>query len=253
MNNKTSLLDAILQLQRTIENFKLPEQAPRDPELLAAYRDLETEYDTVHEQLEDTQRDYGVCKHALGQLELEHSALQHEFKLKMQRADELFDHAEAECESANLAYSKLEELSKTYDQLDQRLQEAQQEIDELEAESESAALALVSEVKNLESELALTKQRLDEVLYAAESETLQLREECQQAKQDSENNLRRFVQLQHTSMLLSEENVKLRATVDELNIEGGWRQTAERERAQRELVEARLRKLEQMFRDVLDN
>jgi hypothetical protein len=304
MNNKTSLLDAILELQRTLVSIKIPDQAPRDPELLQAYRELEAEYNEMCEELnaletqykelesswvdidlqlkkttlkyEDSARDFEVQSAILESTRRNLENLQIEFHLKMQQADEALKrnkHDEAvqyiadleaelgergqELQSAHAELSDLRDLVSTMEtettRLQRQLAEAEQEIDELEAESESATLALISEVKNLESELANIKGKLDEVLYAAESETLQLREECQQAKQDSENNLRRFVQMQHTSMLLSEENVKLRATVDELNIEGDWRQTAERERAQRELVEARLRKLEQMFRDVLDN
>jgi septal ring factor EnvC (AmiA/AmiB activator) len=237
---------------------------------------MDSELDEATQKYEDSARDFEVQAAILEATRKRLETLQIEFQLKMQQADEALKYNELDearqriinletelgeggqqLQTLHAELSDLRDHISTVETENRRLvselADADQEIDELEAESESAALALVSEVKNLESELADVKTKLDEVLYAAESETLQLREDLQQAETNRDHACQKFNALQQTNLQLSQENAKLRASVEELNLEGGWRKAAEQERVQRVLAEARLHKLEQLVRDVLDN
>lgn len=270
-NNKTSLLDAILELQRTIVAFRMPATTEGETELLALnLQELQADYERQQQKLrerenivtqlrtqlaervvemqklhefyettlepehdyDDLRRDFEVQSHILDETYKKLDALEHQFRLKVHQCDE------------------------TVAQLERNLAEAEQEIDELEAESEAATIALAAEVANLETELANTKAKLDEVLFAAESETLQLREELHSATGRADTFQEKFALLQQTNLQLlqgcAQENAKLRQAIDEINLDGGWRATAEQERRLRQVAEARLNKLEQAFRAILE-
>jgi chromosome segregation ATPase len=277
MNNKTSLLDAILELQRTIVAFKVPVTTQGNPELLADYEQLMESEARAQQKLREREGTIAALQKQFAEKTVELEKL-HEFyeegsdtnsglEMLLEQTQLQYEdiHRDFEVQTVilNTTYKKLDDLEyefkqkvhqcdKTIADFERKLAEAEQEIDELEAESEAAALALVSEVANLETELANTRGKLDEVLYAAESENLQLREEFNSATSRADNFQEKFALLQQTNLQLSQENAKLRQTVDELSLDGGWRATAEQERRLRQVAEARLNKLDQAFRAVLE-